>query len=112
MSHDMSIQDNWDYENFGFTLNYHDYPITMILSGTGKGIQFEYGEGGKLDVLPEDSDYPDNSMEDETFLEFLIDDPSVREKVEYTFGKNEKDVEYTMQVLKDYLDKRYEEEHK
>ena len=39
-----------------------------------------------------------------TFLYELIADKEVREKVRRVFGKDEKAIEYAMQVLKDFLD--------
>ncbi|HEL0601671.1 TPA: hypothetical protein TUS96_001741 [Streptococcus equi subsp. zooepidemicus] len=90
-----------EYENFGFTLHYKDYSITMILSGTGKHIQFEFGEGGKLSILLPN---PKDILWGSSNLYELIFDKVTKEKLEYIFGKNEKDVEYAMRVLKDYLD--------
>ncbi|HEL0007468.1 TPA: hypothetical protein TUM56_000753 [Streptococcus equi subsp. zooepidemicus] len=90
-----------EYENFGFTLHYKDYSITMILSGTGKHTQFEFGEGGKLSILLPN---PKDTLWGSSNLYELISDKVTKEKLEYIFGKNEKDVEYAMHVLKDYLD--------
>lgn len=101
-----------EFENFGFTFLYGGSDINMGISSTGKKQQFEFGEGGVFDSSLPNPRYPQDSFLSRRFLSYFIVDPSVKKKLENIFGKNEKDVEYAMQVLKDYLDKRYEEEHK
>ncbi|HEL0000752.1 TPA: hypothetical protein TUT20_001799 [Streptococcus equi subsp. zooepidemicus] len=90
-----------EYENFGFTLYYKGYSIMMVLSGTGKHTQFEFGEGGKLSILLPN---PKDTLWGSSNLYELIFDKVTKEKLEYIFGKNEKDVEYALQVLRDFLD--------
>ena len=105
---EISIRDNLDYENFGFSFQYRNYPITMMVTGTGKNIQFEFGEGGELSIFLPDLD---NSLWGESELYELVLDKTIKDKLKHIFCKNEKSVEFAMQVLKDYLDKKYEEEH-
>ncbi|MGT2950273.1 hypothetical protein BU202_02005 [Streptococcus cuniculi] len=90
-----------EYENFAFDFFYKGYEINMGIGATGKNIQFEVGEGGLFDIL-----FPyciDEEM-DFIFLHEVIKDEAIRNSVRRVFGKNEKDVEYAMQVLKDFLD--------
>lgn len=35
-----------DFENFGFDLTYNKIPLKIVVAGTGKHQQFEFGEGG------------------------------------------------------------------
>ncbi|RSJ16052.1 hypothetical protein D8830_09205 [Streptococcus intermedius] len=107
---DLFILEN-SYEGFNFSITYRGYDVEMGISDAQKNTQFQFGEGGIFKILLDDPNYPENSILEKIFLEFLIDNQSIREKIEYTFGKNEKDIEYALQVLKGYLDKKYEEEH-
>lgn len=97
----ISIREGKEYENFGFSLYYNGYEVTMILSGTGKHRQFEFGEGGELGIMIPN---PRNTLFGASFLDELISDEEIRERIENIFGKDEKSVEYAMQVLKDFLD--------
>ncbi len=83
----------------------------MGIPDAQKNTQFQFGEGGIFKILLDDPNYPENSILEKIFLEFLIDNQSIREKIEYTFGKNEKDIEYALQVLKGYLAEKHKEEH-
>ncbi|HEL1129657.1 TPA: hypothetical protein TVG97_001915, partial [Streptococcus equi subsp. zooepidemicus] len=47
---------------------------------------------------------PNNSFWGSSNLYELVSDQTTKEKIRYIFGKNEKDVEYALQVLKDFLD--------
>ena len=47
---------------------------------------------------------PRNTLFGASFLDELISDEEIRERIENIFGKDEKAVEYAMQVLKDFLD--------
>lgn len=90
-----------EYENFSFDFKYKIYKMNMGIAATGKHIQFEAGEGGLFDIL---FDNLNDSIIGVTFLHNLIADKKISEKIRRVFGKNENDVEYAMQVLKDYLD--------
>ena len=95
------IREGEKYENFGFSLHYNGYEVTMILSGTGKHKQFEFGEGGELGIMIPN---PQNTLFGASFLDELISDEEIKERIENIFGRDEKSVEYAMQVLKEFLD--------
>ncbi|MCD3367547.1 hypothetical protein [Streptococcus equi] len=89
------------FESFSFRFQYREYEMTMIISDTEKHVQFQAGEGGLFDVwIPN----PNNSFWGSSNLYELVSDQTTKEKIRYIFGKNEKDVEYALQVLKDFLD--------
>lgn len=82
----------------------------MGTSSTGKNQQFEFGEGGVFYISLPNPNYPQESFLSRRFLPYFIVDQRVKKRLENIFGKNEKDIEYAMQVLKDYLDEKYENE--
>ncbi|MWV55915.1 hypothetical protein [Streptococcus zhangguiae] len=90
-----------EYENFAFDFFYKGYEVNMGIAATGKNIQFEVGEGGLFDILfPYDID----KESDFVFLHEVIKDEVISNSVRRVFGKNEKDVEYALLILKDFLD--------
>ena len=98
---DMIAIDEKLFESFGFPFYYNNYEMTMVISDTEKNVQFQAGEGGFFDVWFTD---PNDTFFGTTFLYELIADKEAREKVRRVFGKDEKAIEYAMQVLKDFLD--------
>ncbi|MGT2969224.1 MULTISPECIES: hypothetical protein [Streptococcus] len=95
---------NGQFEDFGFVIEYKAIEIDMGISATGKNLQFNIGEGGTFDISLPNPKYPESSFMSRRFFYNFIEDSSVKSKLEYVLGKNEKDIEYAMQVLKDYLD--------
>ncbi|WP_261047204.1 hypothetical protein [Streptococcus mitis] len=100
----LQIEEGLDYENFVFPLYYNGYKATIILSGTGKHIQFEYGEGGRLTISLPNPKYPKESFLESIFFHNLISDKHLSEHVEYAFGKDEQSLERALKILKDFLD--------
>lgn len=96
------------FESFSFVFQYKGYEMTMTISDTEKHTPFQAGEGGLFDVwFPN----PNDELFGATFLYELIDDNKVKNRIRRVFGKDEMAVEYAMQVLKDYLDKKHEDEY-
>ncbi|MBF0818406.1 hypothetical protein [Streptococcus acidominimus] len=92
------------FEDFGFIIEYNSIQIDMGISSTGKNLQFNIGEGGTFDVLLPNPNYPEKSFMSRRFFYNFIDDSHIKENVKYALGKDEKAIEYTMHILKDYLD--------
>ena len=83
-------------ENFNFPFVYKGYHMTMGISSTSKK-QFEAGEGGLFNIWFTQTDEQRFSI---TFLSKIIDDKSIKR----VYGCDEKSVEHTLQLLKDFLD--------
>ena len=71
--------------------------MTMGISSTSKNRQFEAGEGGLFNIWFTQTDEQRFSI---IFLSKIIDDKSIKR----VYGCDEKSVEYTLQLLKDFLD--------
>ena len=84
-------------ENFNFPFVYKGYHMTMGISSTGKNRQLEAGEGGLFNICFTQADEQRFSI---TFLSKIIDDKSIKR----VYGCDEKSVEQTLQLLKDFLD--------
>lgn len=91
-------------ENFAFDFIYCNTEINIVVSATGKGGQFNVGEGGLVSIFFPDPDYPTSSFLPKQSLENIVNDDQLKFKVRHLFGKKLEDIEYAMQVLKDYLD--------
>ena len=83
-------------ENFNFPFAYKGYHMTMGISSTGKNRQLEAGEGGLFNIWFTQADEQKFSI---TFLSKIIDDKSIKR----VYGCDEKSVEHTLQLLKDFL---------
>ncbi|WP_314436101.1 hypothetical protein [uncultured Streptococcus sp.] len=84
-------------ENFNFPFAYKGYHMTMGISSTGKNRQLEVGEGGLFNIWFTQMDEQRFSI---TFLSKVIDVKSIRR----VYGRDEKSVEHTLQLLKDFID--------
>ena len=84
-------------ENFNFPFVYKGYHMTMGISSTSKNRQFEAGEGGLFNIWFTQTDEQSFSI---IFLSKIIDDKSIKR----VYGCDEKSVEHTLQLLKDFLD--------
>ena len=84
-------------ENFNFPFMYKGYHMTMGISSTSKNRQFEAGEGGLFNIWFTQTDEQRFSI---IFLSKIIDDKSIKR----VYGCDEKSVEHTLQLLKDFLD--------
>lgn len=84
-------------ENFNFPFVYKGYHMTMGISSTGKNRQLEAGEGGLFNIWFTQMDEQRFSI---TFLSKIIDVKSIRR----VYGRDEKSVEHTLQLLKDFID--------
>ena len=84
-------------ENFNFPFVYKGYHMTMGISSTSKNMQFEAGEGGLFNIWFTQTDEQRFSI---IFLSKIIDDKSIKR----VYGCDEKSVEHTLQLLKDFLD--------
>lgn len=84
-------------ENFNFPFVYKGYHMTMGISSTSKNRQFEAGEGGLFNIWFTQTDEQRFSI---IFLSKIIDDKSIKR----VYGCDEKSVEHTLQLLKDFLD--------
>ena len=84
-------------ENFNFPFVYKGYHMTMGISSTSKYRQFEAGEGGLFNIWFTQTDEQRFSI---IFLSKIIDDKSIKR----VYGCDEKSVEHTLQLLKDFLD--------
>ncbi|WP_269795422.1 hypothetical protein [Streptococcus sp. SM3] len=84
-------------ENFNFPFAYKGYHMTMGISSTGKNRQLEAGEGGLFNIWFTQMDEQRFSI---TFLSKVIDVKSIRR----VYGRDEKSVEHTLQLLKDFID--------
>ena len=83
-------------ENFNFLFAYKGYYMTMGISSTGKTAQLEAGEGGLFNIWFTQADEQKFYI---TFLSKIIDDKSIKR----VYGCDEKSVEHTLQLLKDFL---------
>ena len=83
-------------ENFNFSFVYKGYHMTMGISSTSKNRQLEAGEGGLFNIWFTQADEQRFSI---TFLSKIIDDKSIKR----VYGCDEKSVEQTLQLLKDFL---------
>ncbi|MDO4666524.1 MAG: hypothetical protein Q4A90_01660 [Streptococcus sp.] len=92
------------YENFRFDLTYNKIPVMIIVAATGKHQQFEIGEGGTVTISLPDPDYPTSSFLETQFLDCVIKDPTIEERVRHISGRKEEEIEFAFKVLKDYLD--------
>lgn len=92
------------YENFGFILKYKTYEIIIWIASTEKNKQFEYGEGGRLIITVPNPKYPEDSFLDTIYFHNLLTNDVLSDIVRYSLGKDEKSIEQTFQILKDYLD--------
>lgn len=86
-----------DDENFNFPFMYNGYHMIIGISSTGKNTQLEAGEGGLFNIWFTQVDEQRFSI---TFLSKIIDDKSLKR----VYGCDEKSVERTLQLLKDFLD--------
>ena len=84
-------------ENFNFPFVYNGYHMTIGISSTGKNTQLEAGEGVLFNIWFTQVDEQRFSI---TFLSKIIDDKSLKR----VYGCDEKSVERTLQLLKDFLD--------
>ena len=84
-------------ENFNFPFVYKGYHMTMGISSTSKNRQFEAGEGGLFNIWFTQTDEQRFSI---IFLSKIINDKSIKR----VYGYDEKSVEHTLQLLKDFLD--------
>ena len=84
-------------ENFNFPFVYKGYHMTMGISSTSKNRQVEAGEGGLFNIWFTQTDEQRFSI---IFLSKIIDDKSIKR----VYGCDEKSVEHTLQLLKDFLD--------
>ena len=84
-------------ENFNFPFVYKGYHMTMGISSTSKNRQFEAGEGGLFNIWFTQTDEQRFSI---IFLSKIIDDKSIKR----VYGWDEKSVEHSLQLLKDFLD--------
>ena len=84
-------------ENFNFPFVYKGYHMTMGISSTSKNRQFEAGEGGLFNIWFTQTERQRFSI---IFLSKIIDDKSIKR----VYGCDEKSVEHTLQLLKDFLD--------
>ena len=84
-------------ENFNFPFVYKGYHMTRGISSTGKNRQLEAGEGGLFNIWFTQMDEQRFSI---TFLSKIIDVKSIRR----VYGRDEKSVEHTLQLLKDFID--------
>ena len=84
-------------ENFNFPFVYKGYHMTMGISSTSKNRQFEAGEGGLFNIWFTQTDEQRFSI---IFLSKIIDDKSIKR----VYGRDKKSVEYTLKLLKDFLD--------
>lgn len=93
-----------EYENFGFQFRYKAHVFDMGLSSTGKGIQFECGEGGLFTIALPNPTYPKESFLKSVFFHHLLTDMELRDEVRYVFGKKEGAIERALFILKQYID--------
>ena len=100
---DLEIQKGGD-ENFNFSFTYKSYKMTMGIYDTGKNIQFQAGEGGLFSVTLPNPKYPKQSFQKIVSLSYLVNDKNISERIRWCLGRNLEEIEYAMQVLKDYLD--------
>ena len=84
-------------ENFNFPLVYKGYHMTIGISSTGKNTQLEAGEGGLFNIWFTQTDEQRFSV---TLLSQMINDKSIKR----VYGRDQKSIERTMQLLKDFLD--------
>ena len=84
-------------ENFNFPFMYKGYHMTIGISSTGKNTQLEVGEGGLFNFWFVQTDEQRFSV---TFLSKVIDDKSIKR----VYGRDEKSVEHTLQLLKYFID--------
>ena len=84
-------------ENFNFPFMYNGYHMTIGISSTGKNTQLEVGEGGLFNIWFVQTDEQRFSV---TFLSKVIDDKSIKR----VYGRDEKSVEHTLQLLKYFID--------
>lgn len=71
--------------------------MTIGISSTGKNTQLEVGEGGLFNIWFVQTDEQRFSV---TFLSKVIDDKSIKR----VYGRDEKSVEHTLQLLKYFID--------
>lgn len=83
-------------ENFNFPFAYKGYHMTIGISSTSKNRQLEAREGGLFNIWFTQTDEQRFSI---TFLSKVIDDKSIKR----VYGCDEKSVEHTLQLLKDFL---------
>ncbi|MCC0092945.1 hypothetical protein [Streptococcus mitis] len=84
-------------ENFNFPFMYKGYHMTIGISSTGKNTQLKVGEGGLFNIWFVQTDEQRFSV---TFLSKVIDDKSIKR----VYGRDEKSVEHTLQLLKYFID--------
>ncbi|HGK7341115.1 TPA: hypothetical protein ACJ510_001925, partial [Streptococcus equi subsp. zooepidemicus] len=92
-----------EFENFGFILKYKTDEIIIWIASTEKNKQFEYGEGGRLIITVPNPKYPEDSFLDTIYFHNLLTNDVLSDIVRYSLGKDEKSIEQTFQILKDYL---------
>lgn len=83
-------------ENFNFPFMYKGYHMIIGISSTGKNRQLEAGEGGLFNIWFTQADEQRFSI---VFLSKIIADKSIKR----VYGCDEKSVEHTLQLLKDFL---------
>ena len=86
-----------DDENFKFSFMYNGYHMTIGISSTGKNTQLEAGEGGLFNIWFTQTDEQRFSV---TLLSQLINGKSIKR----VYGRDQKSIERTLQLLKDFLD--------
>ena len=86
-----------DDENFNFPFMYNGYHMTIGISSTGKNTQLEAGEGGLFNIWFAQTDEQRFSV---TLLSQLINGKSIKR----VYGRDQKSIERTLQLLKDFLD--------
>ena len=84
-------------ENFNFPFVYKGYHMTMGISSTSKNRQFEAGKGGLFNIWFTQTDEQRFSV---TLLSQLINGKSIKR----VYGRDQKSIERTLQLLKDFLD--------
>ena len=86
-----------DDENFNFPFMYNGYHMTIGISSTDKNRQLEAGKGGLFNIWFTQTDEQRFSV---TLLSQLINGKSIKR----VYGRDQKSIERTLQLLKDFLD--------
>ena len=86
-----------DDENFNFPFMYNGYHTTIGISSTDKNRQLEAGKGGLFNIWFTQTDEQRFSV---TLLSQLINGKSIKR----VYGRDQKSIERTLQLLKDFLD--------
>ncbi|GAK30157.1 hypothetical protein WOSG25_012540 [Weissella oryzae SG25] len=89
-----------NYENFSFELPGFGKNVRIGITATAKNQQFNAGSGGILSIMVENPSYPQDSIMPITPFYNLVEE-DLREKVEYAFGKNSKELETALEIFKE-----------